>query len=220
MCVERYLAVVHPVTFLKYKPLRYRVICCTVVWIIGLGSCLSCTFTIVLCNFYIYVCCYSLQYFLFLFIQLFCLVAVLRALKQSGPGERGSQREEENHIKRRSFYLILIITVSMAIIYCMFHYFISGLYFILTQRYFQEPFTVAFLYTYIYWLVLFSLFFIWTASENSPVVNKKCFFFFFLYYCYILVFYILQFSDAALVASDLYLQCEVAQVMFVWLSAL
>jgi len=26
MCVERYLAVVHPVTFLKYKPLRYRVI--------------------------------------------------------------------------------------------------------------------------------------------------------------------------------------------------
>ncbi len=30
ICVERYLAVVHPVTFLKYKPLRYRVICCTV----------------------------------------------------------------------------------------------------------------------------------------------------------------------------------------------
>ncbi len=34
MCVERYLAVVHPVIFLKYKPLRYRVICCTVLlWI-------------------------------------------------------------------------------------------------------------------------------------------------------------------------------------------
>ncbi len=27
ICVERYLAVVHPVTFLKFKPLRYRVIC-------------------------------------------------------------------------------------------------------------------------------------------------------------------------------------------------
>jgi len=30
MCVERYLAVVHPVTFLKFKPLRYRVICCDI----------------------------------------------------------------------------------------------------------------------------------------------------------------------------------------------
>ncbi|XP_058613447.1 C-C chemokine receptor type 5-like [Onychostoma macrolepis] len=39
ICVERYLAVVHPVTFLKFKPLRYRVICCTVAWIITLGSC-------------------------------------------------------------------------------------------------------------------------------------------------------------------------------------
>ncbi|KAG1942125.1 hydroxycarboxylic acid receptor 2-like, partial [Pimephales promelas] len=67
MCAERYLAVVHPVTFLKYKPLRYRVICCT---------------------------------------ALFCCVAVLRALKQSGPGERGREREEENHMKRRAFHLI------------------------------------------------------------------------------------------------------------------
>ncbi len=33
---ECYLAVVHPVIFLKYKPLRYRVICCTVAWIIVL----------------------------------------------------------------------------------------------------------------------------------------------------------------------------------------
>ncbi len=37
MCVERYLAVVHPVIFLKFKPLRYRVICCTVIWIITFG---------------------------------------------------------------------------------------------------------------------------------------------------------------------------------------
>ncbi|ROL50003.1 SCAN domain-containing protein 3 [Anabarilius grahami] len=79
ICVERYLAVVHPVTFLKFKPLRYR-------------------------------------FLLFLSIQLFCCVAVLRALKQSGPGERRRKREEENHIKRRAFYLLLITTVSMVII--------------------------------------------------------------------------------------------------------
>ncbi|KAK6324490.1 hypothetical protein J4Q44_G00038320 [Coregonus suidteri] len=31
ICVERYLAVVHPVTFLKYKPLRYRLISARIV---------------------------------------------------------------------------------------------------------------------------------------------------------------------------------------------
>ncbi|XP_059397952.1 uracil nucleotide/cysteinyl leukotriene receptor-like [Carassius carassius] len=128
MCVERYLAVVHPVTFLKYKPLRYRVICCTVVWIITLGSCLCCWFTMVSCNSYIYVCCFSLQFLLSFCIQLFCLVAVLRALKQSGPGERGREREEKNHMKRRAFYLILITTASMFITYV--PYIVSGLYFI------------------------------------------------------------------------------------------
>ncbi len=140
--VERYLAVVHPVTFLKYKPLRYRVICCTAAWIIILGSCLCCLFTIISCNFYIYVCFCSLQFLLFLSIQLFYLVVVLRALKQPGPGERQREREEKNCMKRRAFYLILITTVSMAIIYV--PYAISGLYFVLSQHYFQEPFTVAF----------------------------------------------------------------------------
>ncbi|XP_067231466.1 hydroxycarboxylic acid receptor 2-like [Chanodichthys erythropterus] len=117
MCVERYMAVVHPVTFLKYKPLRYRVICCTVAWIITLGSCLGCLIIFLLSTITVHAWFFLLQFFLFLSIQLFCCVAVLRALKQSGPGERGREREEENHMKRRAFYLILITTVSMVIIY-------------------------------------------------------------------------------------------------------
>ncbi|XP_048036472.1 chemokine XC receptor 1-like [Megalobrama amblycephala] len=115
MCVERYLAVVHPVTFLKYKPLRYRVICCTMVWIITFGSCLWSMLFSFSINAHIWL--ISMQFLLFLSIQLFCLVAVLRALKQSGPGERGRERGEENHMKRRAFYLILITTVNMVIIY-------------------------------------------------------------------------------------------------------
>jgi len=113
MCVERYLAVVHPVTFLKYKPLRYRVICCTVVWFIVLGCCFLC----LLVSDEMELILLLMQFLPFFFIQLFCCVAVLRALKQSGPGERARQRKEENHMKRRAFYLILITTVSMAIIY-------------------------------------------------------------------------------------------------------
>ncbi|XP_067231459.1 G-protein coupled receptor 4-like [Chanodichthys erythropterus] len=133
ICVERYMAVVHPVTFLKFKPLRYRVICCTVVWIMSLGSCLFCLFTIGL-FFYIYTLFFSVPFLLFLSIQLFCLVAVLRALKQSGPGERGRLRgrEEENHMKKRAFYLILITTVSMGFTYVPF--IVSGLRFLFLDK--------------------------------------------------------------------------------------
>ncbi len=116
ICVERYLAVVHPVIFLKYKPLRYRVICCTAVWIITLGSCVCCVLVIMFSTSDVHPWFSLLQFLLFLFIQLFCLVAVLRALKQSGPGERGGERGG-NHMKRRAFHLILITTVTMLITY-------------------------------------------------------------------------------------------------------
>ncbi len=142
ICVERYLAVIHPVIFLKYKPLRYRVICCTVAWIITLGSCLCFMFRLISFNFYVFVCFFSIQFSLLLSIQLFCCLAVLRALKQSGPGERGRERNGENHMKRRAFYLILITTVSMTIIYVPFT--ISGFSFILTQQYCGELFTAVF----------------------------------------------------------------------------
>ncbi|XP_058613442.1 uracil nucleotide/cysteinyl leukotriene receptor-like [Onychostoma macrolepis] len=133
ICVERYLAVVHPVTFLKYKPLRYRVICCTVAWIIIFGSCLVCMFTLMSNNINAHTWFFSIQFILFLSIQLFCLVAVLRALKQSGPGERWKKREEENHMKRRAFHLILITTVNMVITYVPI--IISGVFIILKKHY-------------------------------------------------------------------------------------
>ncbi len=124
ICVERYLAVVHPVIFLKYKPLRYRVICCTTVWIITLGSCFTLVtismVTLLLSSMKAYTQFISIQFLPFLSIQLFCLVAVLRALKQSGPGERGRERREENHMKRRAFYLILITTVTLFIMFLPF----------------------------------------------------------------------------------------------------
>ncbi|XP_067280745.1 chemokine XC receptor 1-like [Pseudorasbora parva] len=130
MCVERYLAVVHPVTFLKFKPLRYRVICCTATWIITLGSC--CFSMFLPLNSIEQTWFFLVQFILFLSIQLFCLVAVLRALKQSGPGERGREREEENHMKRRAFNIILITTVNMVIIYV--PYTITGLFTIVTKQ--------------------------------------------------------------------------------------
>jgi len=136
ICVERYLAVVQPVTFLKYKPLRYRVICCAVAWITILGSCFCSLFIDFTKNGQMKKTILSLQFLPTLSIQLFCVVAVLRALKQTGPGERKREREEENHMKRRAFQIILITTVSMAIIYGPFA--TLGLFTILTNHYIHK----------------------------------------------------------------------------------
>jgi hypothetical protein len=112
ICVERYLAVVHPVVYLKYKPLRYRVGCCGVVWLMVLGSCLFQMFgseTYFL--FYVY-----WGEFLILFLlNLFCCVSVLRALKHPGPGE--GEREGTNNMKMKAFKIILIIMLSMVVNY-------------------------------------------------------------------------------------------------------
>ncbi len=112
MCVERYLAVVHPVIFLKYKPLRYKLFCSAAVWITALSSCLFCMFT-AFKHINVYMWCFLLQFLLFLSVNLFCSLAVLWALKKPGPGERAKERKYKNHMKRRAFYLILIITVTM-----------------------------------------------------------------------------------------------------------
>ncbi|XP_026094152.1 somatostatin receptor type 3-like [Carassius auratus] len=130
ICVECYLAVVHPVTFLKYKPLRYKVICSASAWIIILGSCLFSVFILPYTISHTWF--FSVQFLLFFCIQLFCLVVVLRALKQSGPGERAREKEEENHMKRRAFHFILICTVSTVVIYVPFT--VSGFFTILTKQ--------------------------------------------------------------------------------------
>ncbi|XDV38348.1 hypothetical protein PO909_007787 [Leuciscus waleckii] len=128
ICVERYLAVVHPVTFLKFKPLRYRVICCIAAWIITLASCLFCMFIVISLNTSPHARLFTVQFLLFPFVQLFFLVAVLIGLKQSGPGE--NDKEKVNQMKRRAFNHILITTVAVVIIFV--PYKISA--FILTQQ--------------------------------------------------------------------------------------
>ncbi len=105
------------VIFLKYKPLRYRVICSVIVWVAGLLSCGFNIMTLLLFLYNLYFAFFFVQFFLFLSFQLFFCLAVLRALKQSGPGERGREKEKENHMKRRAFYLILITNVILIILY-------------------------------------------------------------------------------------------------------
>ena len=106
ICVERYIAVVHPVVFLRYKALRYRVACCCVVWLMLLALSL----------FYFWsgkVMCYICLGFCIVCISVvsFGCLSVLRALKQPGPGE--GQRDNGNDMKRRAFRIILVSLVVM-----------------------------------------------------------------------------------------------------------
>ncbi|XP_056587670.1 chemokine XC receptor 1-like [Triplophysa dalaica] len=143
ICVERYLAVVHPVIFLKYKPLRYKVMCSSAAWIICTASCLFCFFLFISNTVAAHSCFFVIFFLTILSIQLFCLLAVLRALKQSGPGERMGEREDTSHIKRKAFYLILITTVSMIIIYVPIS--VSGFLTAMTNKYIAELWYPAFL---------------------------------------------------------------------------
>ena len=108
ICVERYIAVVHPVVFLRYKALRYRVACCCVVWLMSLAF----------SSFYFWsttvVCYISLGFdIVCISVMSFCCFSVLRALKQPGPGEGQRDRGEGNDMKRRAFKIILISLIVM-----------------------------------------------------------------------------------------------------------
>ncbi|XP_064781920.1 P2Y purinoceptor 6-like [Oncorhynchus masou masou] len=110
ICFERYLAVVHPVVFLKYRPLRYKVGCSGLVWLVLIGFCFPFLF-VMQHNFLFYVFC--VEIIILISFLLFCCLSVLRALKQSGPGEGEREREGTNNMKMRAFKIIFIIMVSM-----------------------------------------------------------------------------------------------------------
>ncbi|KAL6466581.1 hypothetical protein MHYP_G00243850 [Metynnis hypsauchen] len=106
-CVVHYMAVVHPVIFLKFRPMRYRLGC-----LIGICACvLVCSFTAMLTFPYMPFNIFGGLYFTILVVELFCCVSILKALKQSGPGKM--QREEGG--KKKAFDVIFINLVTMLI---------------------------------------------------------------------------------------------------------
>ncbi|KAI2651549.1 Uracil nucleotide/cysteinyl leukotriene receptor [Labeo rohita] len=137
ICVDCYLAVVHPITFLKFKPLRYRVICCAVAWIMIVFACVILTLNSTGFQMHLFLCCCLGQAVLTLSVKLFCCVAVLRALKQSGPGERRSkEKAKENHMKRRAFNIIVMIILAVLLIYAA--YLAAAIIYILTHQFISE----------------------------------------------------------------------------------
>ncbi|XP_061589157.1 proteinase-activated receptor 3 [Cololabis saira] len=109
ICLDRYMAVIHPVTFTEFKDRHHRRVLAFVVWVIILAyAAAKCVGNID--NFEIVFTAMILMTFAFMG---FCNIVILWALWRSGPG-----RDDMHPVKKRAFKMVLII---LAII--VFNYF-------------------------------------------------------------------------------------------------
>lgn len=117
-CLERYIAVVHPITFLNLRNrlgIRIRNITVACVWLISfVGLSLFYTEDIIYWEL-----CFIL---LALVVISFCSVSVLCVLVNPGPGEKGEERKKLDQSKQRAFItivsslVVLMLTFSFNII--------------------------------------------------------------------------------------------------------
>ncbi|XP_013878056.1 somatostatin receptor type 5 [Austrofundulus limnaeus] len=108
ICLERYLAVVHPILFIRFKPLRYRLVSCVFDWLLIL---LNVIFRAFVLSFDISVYFFIAKSLLFFFVLLYCGISVLLVLKQPGPGDKVRNSENSNSMKRKAFKVIAVTLV-------------------------------------------------------------------------------------------------------------
>ncbi|XP_026882911.2 proteinase-activated receptor 3 [Electrophorus electricus] len=109
ICLDRYMAVLHPITFNRLKGRRYRATCAAAVWVTTLAYAVAKCICIIP-NFHKAFTAMILAAFTFM---VFCNISILWALRLSRPG-----RDDMHPVKKRAFKIVLII---LAII--VFNYF-------------------------------------------------------------------------------------------------
>lgn len=112
VCLERYLAVVHPLIFMRLRGetgFRIRNTILLSFWLLC-----AVTISFVASDpVFTYIC---VSYVVFSFIvEAFCSLCVLHALIRSGPGEPGQKREKVDQSKQMAFYTILAILGSQSL---------------------------------------------------------------------------------------------------------
>ena len=111
-CVEHYLAVIHPITYLSLKGergVRIRNISIGCVWLLSVGG-PSC---FVHEKVYLVFDCFCMIFSLA--ITSFCSLSALRVLIRPGPGEQGGDRERVDQSKRRAYHTIVAILVVLIV---------------------------------------------------------------------------------------------------------
>ncbi len=110
-CMERYLAVVHPITYLRLRQVdgvRIRNISTGIVWLecfSGVGIC------VLLFNYPEYSLIPSASLMAFVLIAvIFCSLSIVYVLIRPRPGEVGGHRVRVHQSKQRAFHTIIIIT--------------------------------------------------------------------------------------------------------------
>lgn len=110
-CVDRYLAVVHPVTYMKLRQsgwVRIRNIIIGSVWLICFGSVNLIDFISVWIIFNVIILIVSCA------VIGFCSLSVLCVLTRPGPGDTGGKRVHTDQTKKRAFHTITIIMLSLS----------------------------------------------------------------------------------------------------------
>lgn len=108
--VERYLAVVHPLTYLRLRNergtrMRNVTVGCGWMLSIGLTGMLKESGIFLVVSF-----CFLM---LSLIVVCFCSLSVLRVLIRAGPGEQGEGKKRAHQGKKKAFYTIVLILASL-----------------------------------------------------------------------------------------------------------
>ncbi|XP_030636314.1 hydroxycarboxylic acid receptor 2-like [Chanos chanos] len=106
VCLDRYMAVSHPVAFMRLRDGRYRTLCTALVLTATLGYSLFTSAA----NFEHNDCIFIALFMAAFLIIIFCNLALLRALKQTGPSS-----QEVHPVKRRAFSAVLRIFILIII---------------------------------------------------------------------------------------------------------
>ncbi|KAG5285818.1 hypothetical protein AALO_G00007790 [Alosa alosa] len=111
ICMERYLAVVHPLIYLKYKTLRHKMTCTALVGVVIGGF----TAAEIVYTPHFLIREFAILFVILLSIDVFCSLSVLWALKRPSPGEGEGQKDCMNVMKKSAFKTIMVI---QAITFC------------------------------------------------------------------------------------------------------
>ncbi|GAA6076727.1 uncharacterized protein LOC108272553 [Tachysurus ichikawai] len=100
LCLEQYLAVIHPMIFIKFKPMRYRLGFASMALFssLGIGTASGYMFPAVPYD------AFGAVYFIVFFLDSFCCLSVLKALLRPGPSDKDDG--EMNAAKKRAFKII------------------------------------------------------------------------------------------------------------------